>query len=657
MAAPSTMGPPLSPREPRRSNRRPVATSSTTSNSKSSKSNSPGPEPPQPRASSSSRNRRVKDEHDDGFVQPAAAPKKSKRKSKEKPTPEAPLAPVPVIEDGAEDQEDDEGGVIRCVCGRQDGGNGGAEEEDDPSFWIQCETCKVWQHGQCVGVAQEELAPEHYHCEECRPDLHIDLLKRLRRSNGATHSTASRSSRSHSPHHAGFTAGNAAHQKDKVTKRRNTMNSRDAAYNDEIIKQVMDGKATLEALADGTSVGAPSIHPDDSIETDIVTNRKRKRSEPAPEADGVAAKRTRSVSSNSDLPMASILPDPPQSNGMHDDQTTDHPFLEPPAPISHKGGSRGKRNGKKGGSGGVEVGPDGKKQPNQYTYRRPGRGNASLSVNGTDKTLASPTPTPHEHSTRRNPHPVSRPHPISTPLPPLTTWGLPDYLAHLIELLPTDTPQPLQVAGVGEERGVKVKWPGKRMSLADMGKRVRSLMEWVGREQGLYQERFRRKDALEKAVAKEAKLGEGHLAAPRDQDTDVIMEAAEGIQNKETVAFDNEGSSSASGEPLSKIAEASTSTAFGKSPADYLSAPTAPEVVKAGSEGSTPKLDRTPNLLSDPIHEQEAGTGVDDDASSFPKPVTKQTTVQLMEELMSDLIAFQEKFGLQVKMKDRRANG
>jgi len=50
------------------------------------------------------------------------------------------------------------------------------------------------------------------------------------------------------------------------------------------------------------------------------------------------------------------------------------------------------------------------------------------------------------------------------------------------------------------ERGVKVKWPSKRMSVGDMNKRVRSLVEWVGREQAGALDRGRRRDALEKAL-------------------------------------------------------------------------------------------------------------------------------------------------------------
>lgn len=89
-----------------------------------------------------------------------------------------------------------------------------------------------------------------------------------------------------------------------------------------------------------------------------------------------------------------------------------------------------------------------------------------------------------------------------------TSWNLPDYLSHLQPLLPAETPPPLEVRHGPDgdrslERGVKVKWPGKRMSVVDMNKRVRALVEWVGREQASALDRSRRKEALEKAVKEE----------------------------------------------------------------------------------------------------------------------------------------------------------
>ena len=117
---------------------------------------------------------------------------------------------------------------------------------------------------------------------------------------------------------------------------------------------------------------------------------------------------------------------------------------------------------------------------------------------------------------------------------------MPDYLAHLQCILPSDVPPPLTIRGAdsffreevgssgGEgdtstsadadkdrtsrsnamanatgtlsERGVKVKWPGKRQSVTDMNKRVRALLEWVGREQACYADRERRKQALEREL-------------------------------------------------------------------------------------------------------------------------------------------------------------
>lgn len=50
-------------------------------------------------------------------------------------------------------------------------------DEEDLGFMVMCETCKVWQHGICVNLRPEDAADQDYYCEQCRPDLHVDLLK------------------------------------------------------------------------------------------------------------------------------------------------------------------------------------------------------------------------------------------------------------------------------------------------------------------------------------------------------------------------------------------------------------------------------------------------------------------------------------------------
>jgi hypothetical protein len=110
---------------------------------------------------------------------------------------------------GAEDEDDDaeEDEVTRCICGQQDypglppsrrqdkaavkhdpGLNSSTDtsdvlQDEIGSMFIQCDTCKVWQHGGCVGIMDEAMSPEEYFCEECRRDLH----RITNESNGYVH--------------------------------------------------------------------------------------------------------------------------------------------------------------------------------------------------------------------------------------------------------------------------------------------------------------------------------------------------------------------------------------------------------------------------------------------------------------------------------------
>lgn len=99
---------------------------------------------------------------------------------------------------GPPDDEDEEGEdeVTRCICGNIDypgkpvlageGTKSGLKStsgsalvgsptmlpEDAGGLFIQCDVCKVWQHGGCVGIMEEAMSPEEYFCEQCREGLH-----------------------------------------------------------------------------------------------------------------------------------------------------------------------------------------------------------------------------------------------------------------------------------------------------------------------------------------------------------------------------------------------------------------------------------------------------------------------------------------------------
>lgn len=165
--------------------------------------------------------------------------------------------------------------------------------------------------------------------------------------------------------------------------------------------------------------------------------------------------------------------------------------------------------------------------------------------------------------------------------PLYTSWGLPDYLAHLEPMLPTDIPRPLEIraskdfADISTERGVKVKWPSKRTSIGDMNKRVRALVEWVGREQASALERGRRREALTKVL----NVTQGPQPTPEN---DAM------VTNDQTL----------------------TESPVGEKPAPSLS--------------------------------------LSFELDSSPPP-----TMKMMEELMTELISFQERFGPGAKNKER----
>ena len=91
-------------------------------------------------------------------------------------------------EEGDHDADEEE--VTRCVCGqteypglpapaaeqlRQQAKEGEAApgvSDDVGNMFIQCDECKVWQHGGCVGILDDAMAPDEYFCERCRRDLH-----------------------------------------------------------------------------------------------------------------------------------------------------------------------------------------------------------------------------------------------------------------------------------------------------------------------------------------------------------------------------------------------------------------------------------------------------------------------------------------------------
>ncbi|KAK6534985.1 hypothetical protein TWF281_006284 [Arthrobotrys megalospora] len=45
---------------------------------------------------------------------------------------------------------------------------------------ISCDQCEVWQHSSCMQIPTKKT-PDHYYCEQCKPELHKDLLEKMAR--------------------------------------------------------------------------------------------------------------------------------------------------------------------------------------------------------------------------------------------------------------------------------------------------------------------------------------------------------------------------------------------------------------------------------------------------------------------------------------------
>ncbi|KAL2138199.1 hypothetical protein VTI28DRAFT_7285 [Corynascus sepedonium] len=168
------------------------------------------------------------------------------------------------IANGDDDvQEEDE--AVRCVCGNEEYQGPPPFDEDskhgfkhafglEPFFsadvtddtaglFVQCDICKVWQHGGCVGIMTEESSPDEYFCEQCRQDLHklwtasngsvYSHYLPLKRHARATSRSASQNKETiRSPTKEKETRNGRGSSTNTSSKRRSTLNSREAGYDE-----------------------------------------------------------------------------------------------------------------------------------------------------------------------------------------------------------------------------------------------------------------------------------------------------------------------------------------------------------------------------------------------------------------------------------------
>ncbi|KAK3943150.1 putative histone deacetylase complex subunit cti6 [Diplogelasinospora grovesii] len=212
-----------------------------------------------------------------------------------------------------DDDLQDEDEAVRCICGYDDWPGPPPLDEDsrhnpkdangiDPifvtsvtddaaGFFVQCDICKIWQHGACVGIMTEESSPDEYFCEECRRDLHKIYTARngqryshylpLKRQSRTTSRTASfGKDERRSPPKDRETRNGRASSAAQTSKRRSTMNSREAGYDEaEALRRAIEASKE-DAHLDQADSGSkrPKRGRGDSEEKQESTKRQRTRS-------------------------------------------------------------------------------------------------------------------------------------------------------------------------------------------------------------------------------------------------------------------------------------------------------------------------------------------------------------------------------------------
>lgn len=208
----------------------------------------------------------------------------------------------------AEVEGQDEDEAVRCVCGNDEypgpppldePSKHGAKHtpEVDPTFWatvtddtaglfVQCDVCKVWQHGGCVGIMTEQSSPDEYFCEQCRSDLHktytasngnvySQYLPLRRQSRNSSRSASINKDGTRSPTKEKHDRSARASSASQASKRRSTMNSREAGYDeDEALRKAIE--ASKEEATSGPEVPRrPKRGRSDSEEKQDTAKRQR----------------------------------------------------------------------------------------------------------------------------------------------------------------------------------------------------------------------------------------------------------------------------------------------------------------------------------------------------------------------------------------------
>eukprot|EP00794_Sanderia_malayensis_P006222 gene6222-6938_t len=93
-------------------------------------------------------------------------------------TPPGWISPDPNEQTDTGNEDEDEEGVTRCICGFS----------HDDGYMICCDRCGTWQHIECMGIKSDSV-PDNYLCDRCEPrTLDVERARAIQRRKKERHS-------------------------------------------------------------------------------------------------------------------------------------------------------------------------------------------------------------------------------------------------------------------------------------------------------------------------------------------------------------------------------------------------------------------------------------------------------------------------------------
>ncbi|ORZ00619.1 hypothetical protein BCR43DRAFT_511598 [Syncephalastrum racemosum] len=477
----------------------------------------------------------------------------------------------------SDEESTDSGSVTRCVC----------QESHNVGLMVQCDQCEVWQHCECMGLGEQDI-PEHYYCEQCKPENHAPK-KVTRRAYNSSSTTILDGDK-------------------RVTKKRMTFNSREASMS---LEDVLAARSALEFPLDRIKSESPPDSPKE--ETTVESDRKEEEKATHTQENrgrsssgGGGGNNNRNNNSERDTPAKDDKGSDSEMTDLKDEQglvTQTMHAASPGTPSSLPASAERSTT--------AATTPAASAKPKRPTTARSRSDESSRAT----KEPKRPKPT-----SRRSTASARR---AATAAKSRSRTSTPQPTGQTSDETPTETDistslfDKLSQCARDTSPPAKVRYPSARMTISEMNKRAKQILEYISSiqvEMATTTITTNGSDQVQKAdVADGATKTDESTRRGKKPDAIVIP--------GKTEKGPSSSLSSASTIPLEE-----------------------PLTAEDGADESTEALYREKSVAQETLDQMNETTG-ESGSNSNLQPKKEQTSMEIMDMLTGELIRFQRRFG------------